>query len=125
MKKLIFLVMLLLSGLMVKAQESFYYYKGEKIPLVVERTRVNLRVTANFDEMNLKRQGYEVVALFKDEDKGKTTNFITLQIQQQKYDVVIKEISNLKEVTGLFPSYKTVEKEIVDMTDYLYVKLQK
>lgn len=116
--------MLLLSGMMVKAQESFYYYKGDRIPLELERSRVNLRVTADMDEMNLRRQGYEVVAFFKDQDKGETTNFVTLQIQKQEYDVVIKEISNLKSVTGVFPSYKTVEREVVDMTDYLYVKLQ-
>ncbi len=124
MRKTLFLFMLLLSGWMVKAQEPFYYYKGEKIPLALERTRVNLRVTANWDEMNLRRQGYEVVAFFKDHDTGKSTNFITLQVQPQKYDFAIKEISKLNGVTGVFPSYKTVEREIVDMTDYLYVKLQ-
>lgn len=124
MKKLIFLVVLLLSGMMVKAQESFYYYKGDRIPLELDRSRVNLRVTADLDEMNLRRQGYKVVAFFKDQDKGETTNFVTVQIQEKKYEVVIKEISNLKEVSGVFPSYKTVEREIVDMTDYLYVKLQ-
>lgn len=124
MRKIIILYVFLFLSFFIQAQETFYYYKGEKIPLTLNKERVSFRASATFNKTELTRNNLLEIATFEDDTKGGTTLF-TVAILPNQYEAQIKQISALKGVTGVFPSFKNEAGQQADMTDYLYIKLKK
>lgn len=106
----------------VIAQTSYYYYKGEKIPLTVNENKVCVSIPKNKGE--------------KSKELLKNINILN-KIADEDYDISVIRQSDLKQLTAidfwekeavsimLSPCYKTEEGKEVYLSPYLNVRLKK
>ena len=122
-KKFILLLLLFIScSVGAIAQTTYYYYKGDKIPLTIDNSKVCLSIPKNKRAVNKE--------FLKDVQVLDT-------IRDTVFDISIIQQSDLKRLTAskswgkearnvlLSPSYRTNEGREVYLTPYLYVKLKR
>lgn len=122
-KKYILILLLLIScSVGAIAQTTYYYYKGNKIPLTIDNNKVCLSIPKNKRDISKE--------LLKDVQVLDT-------IRDTVFDISIIHQSDLKRLTAskswgkearnvlLSPSYRTNEGREVYLTPYLYVKLKR
>ena len=122
-KKYILILLLLIScSVCAIAQTTYYYYKGEKIPLTIDNSKVCLSIPKNKRSVNTE--------LLKDVqvlDTIRDTVFDISIIQQSDFKRLSATKSWKKEAKSILlsPSYRTNEGREVYLTPYLYVKLKR
>ena len=124
MKKLQFLILLLLMScpIYVNAQGHYYYYRGKQIPLTINENKVCVSIPKN---------------------TGLVSNMLLRDIRHREiikdshYDISIIQLPDLKRLTSskswedvansvlLSPSYMTEEGKEVFLTPYLSVRLKR
>ena len=123
-KKLILIISLLFSFSMgIIAQTSYYYYKGNRIPLTVNNDKVCVSISKNQRDVVSKEvlRGINVLDTIRDED----------------FDISIIKKSDLNNLSAsnswkkeakpilLSPGYRTKEGKEVFLTPYLNVRLKR
>ncbi len=122
-KKYIFIISLLvICSIGAFAQTTYYYYKGNKIPLVINNDKVCLSTPKN--------KRLVCKELLKDvqvQDTIRDTVFDISIIQQSDLGKisVSKSWKKYSKSVLLSPSYRTKEGREVYLTPYLYVKLKR
>ena len=122
------LCMLLFTVMAVKAQSSYYYYyKGQKIFLELDRTSVNIITNNNFTINETNNVGLKPYSLTQDNEIT-TNNYAKVEYQTEPtltefYQKVnlLKSKSNIKNI-GLF--FKRTGAPSIGISNYFYVKLK-
>lgn len=123
-KRLIFLVTFLLLGIIVGAQEHFYYYKGEKIALTLNTQRVNFRVTGEFDSINIANLGFKL-SNFHQDRSVENTYFGEVDFNSKEYQRSITDLEKVGGVIDVFPHFKKTSEASIGTSDLFYIKLKK
>src|SRR5690554_4997456 len=122
-KKLLFLVVFLFFWIIAGAQEHFYYYKGEKIPLTLNTQRVNLRLTADFDSLTISNLGFKL-SNFHQDKSVENTFFGEIDFNSKDYQTSIDNLKKLNGVIGVFPHFQKNKDKSIGTLDLFYIKLK-
>ena len=120
-KKIILLFFLISCSIHAIAQTYYYYYNGNKIPLILNENKVCVSVPKEYDKTCERiRENAQVWATMSDE------NFDTFIITRSEYEKLVSQVfweEDSKSVI-LTSSYYTVDNKEVFETPYLNVKLK-
>lgn len=131
MNKLYFSFVVFLLALTMNAQsagssEYYYYYKNQKVYLTVDKSKVNIITSANFQKSSISNLGFqdfnlETINGSTTKKIGKLESTATLTDTQflQKVNT-LKQKPNIKNV-GLY--FKTGDNESIGTSNIFYVKL--
>ena len=122
-KKYILILLLLIScSVGAIAQTTYYYYKGNKIPLTIDNNKVCLSIPKN--KRDISKELLKDVQVL---DTIRDTVFDISIIQQSDFKRLSATKSWKKEAKSILlsPSYRTNEGREVYLTPYLYVKLKR
>ena len=122
-KKFILLLLLLIScSVGAIAQTTYYYYKGNKIPLTIDNNKVCLSIPKN--KRDISKELLKDVQVL---DTIRDTVFDISIIQQSDFKRLSATKSWKKEAKSILlsPSYRTNEGREIYLTPYLYVKLKR
>src|SRR5690606_31294734 len=122
-KKILFLIPFLLLGIIAGAQEHFYYYKGEKVPLTLNTQRVNFRVTGEFDSINIINLGYKL-SNFHEDNLVKNTFFGEIDFNSSDYTTCMENLKEIDGIIGIFPHFQKNKDKSIGTSDVFYVKLK-
>jgi len=103
MKKIINLILLLFLGILsVNAQNNnYYYYKGEKIYLTLDKSRLNITTITNFQKSTTLFSDIKNFDLILDSSNGINSKFGKIEFQTQPNDsTYYQKINSLK--SGLY-----------------------
>ena len=144
MKRYLSLLMGILGFVPILAQQSeyYYYYKGERITLTVDSTRLYVVTEGEFQPQSAARantvkynisksvRSYvynNVVSLQKQRTTTPEVYFSTVDVPEgltaSQYDVLIENVKAEKDVWQVLPSF-TIDGNRVDITNNFYVKLK-
>ncbi len=122
-KKYILILLLLIScSVGAIAQTTYYYYKGNKLPLTIDNNKVCLSIPKN--KRDISKELLKDVQVL---DTIRDTVFDISIIQQSDFKRLSATKSWKKEAKSILlsPSYRTNEGREVYLTPYLYVKLKR
>lgn len=120
--KCILIILLLIScSIGIFAQTSFYYYKGERIPLIANNQKVCVSIPKDKEEICNKLKNIDVL------DKILGTDFHTFVIRQSDLKKISTSNSWKEDAKSVLLSscYKTKDSIEVFLTPHLYVRLKK
>ena len=125
--KLYILIITFLIYQLGNSQNNFYYYKGKKVFIELDRSKVNITTTQNFNLNDTSNIGFKHFRLEQDEVltsyKFAKTEFISehsVIVFYQKLNL-IKNLPNVKNV-GLY--FKVNDSISIGTSNYFYVKLK-
>ena len=120
-KKIVLMILFLIScSIGIFAQTCFYYYKGERIPLTVNDSKVCVSIPKNRDDIS-----NEIHKDFKELDRISDADFDIFTIQQSDYKRLFASDSWKNESKPILfsPCYRTIDGTEVYLSPYLYVRL--
>lgn len=126
--KYLFGIFSLLMGMGVHSQEMYYYYyKGEKNYLTLDRSRFNITATPDFRQLNISN----LLPFDFDWKESKETPdqlFGSIQLyvmpSEAEYNQIISALESCEEVMGVHPSYISSPTGRIGMSSYFTVKLK-
>ena len=128
MKKylLIFVVVFLCTS--AYAQQEYYYYKGVKQFLTLDKTKVNITAEDKFqmekiEESNIKLLVMKKSSINQDAMFGQIS--FHSEIKEKEYNEIITSLCNDKYVIAVHPNFITSYNLDLGMSSYFYVKLRK
>lgn len=127
MKKLLYLLILLIS-LSTFAQSDYYYYKGKRIPLIVNQTKVNVISLANGPQFapstnpNTLPAGLEIDAIISDAPYNMCIIKNNTQTQALLTDYINSIVNPLYNI--VIPCYYSSNDLEYIITNKIYVKLR-
>ncbi len=125
-----FTVVLCFLMSIVYAQNDYYYYKGEKIPLTLNKKSLNISVSQSFKKSSIGASDFKS---FKLENEipiksNELRKYSKLEFKESFNDVeyysTIESLKGAPDVRSVMPNYITVEGLEVGMSDYFYIKLK-
>lgn len=124
--KLYILAITFLINLLGNSQNNFYYYNGKKVFLELDKSKVNITTSLNFDTNVISNIGLKDFILEQDDltsYKFVKTEFISEQSVLDFYQKLnlIKNLPNVKNV-GLY--FKVNDSISIGTSNYFYVKLK-
>ena len=109
------------------AREYYYYYKGEKQYLALDRTKLNITVSADFQEELLKKQDIGTLS-FEKNLTDKKSLFGSIKFHSELTDVEYNKMVDFLEsninITAVHPNFITSRKDEIGMSSYFYVRLK-
>lgn len=131
MNKLYFSVMLFIFTITINAQnvansDYYYYYKNEKVYLTVDKSKINIITTANFQKTSISNLGFEDFSL---ED---VNGLSSRKIAQLESATTLTDAQFLQKLTSLRQQptiknvglyFKTEENKSIGTSSIFYVKL--
>lgn len=121
-KKFMLIVLLLISySLGAIAQMSYYYYKGNRIPLTVNDSKVCVSIPKSRDDISK-----EIHENFKELDRITDEDFDIFTLQLSDLKRLSASDSSIKETMPILfsPCYRTTEGTEVYLSPYLNVRLK-
>lgn len=111
----------------VQAQEPYYYYKGEKQPLALDKTHLNVKTATGIQKLaasELAAKGLKLAnsPITADATFGKV-EFKSVPTDAE-YHEKVRSLKANKEVLAVYPSYLTPDDASVGSTSYFKVKLK-
>lgn len=122
-KKIILMILLLIScPIGIKAQTSYYYYKGKQIPLTLNESKVCVSIPKDKGDVSK-----EILKNIQVLDTIRDSYFDISIIQQSDFKQLSATTSWEKEAKSvmLSPCYRTKEGKEVFLTPYLNVRLKR
>ena len=126
MKKHVLLFTFFLLCIGLYAQNQYYYYKGEKQYLTLDKTKLDVTTSVHFKKEQVRSAEFEILNL----DNLTTQNlmFGSIKLQSEykdtKYEEVINLLRNNKDVIAVHPNFITSENIEIGMSPYFYVRLK-
>ena len=126
MKKytLLFIVSLLWIGLY--AQDHYYYYKGEKQRLTLDKTKLDITTSTHFQKEQMRSVEFEILILNNLTTQNLMFGSIKLQseLKETKYAEIINLLKNNEDVIAVHPNFITSKNKEIGMSPYFYVRLK-
>lgn len=131
-RKVIFVgILFLLTAFHIMAQEKgkyYYYYMGEKQYLTLDKTKLGITTTPDFDESAI-GNGLQLKSL--NAEKGEATartKFGSIQFQSKlsdaEYDQKVRSLKSRKDVVAVNPCFIDENNDSVVSSSFFYVKLK-
>jgi subtilisin family serine protease len=125
----IILVFILLFGtLCVTGQSHYYYYKGEKQYLELDKTKLNITTTTNFQQSTIQIFNFNEIEFVNDNSTSQHVMFGMLTLQSDPSDAEyyqkINSLRTTENIMAVHPNYITSENINIGMSAYFYVKLK-
>jgi len=114
-------------SIMLNAQEYYYYYKGEKQYIALDRSRVNLTTSLKFREKTLDKS---IIKEIKVNQDFITTNDMFGYIKflstpdKQEYERILLSLLKEEEIIAVHPNFITAAGIGIGMSSYFYVRLK-
>ena len=109
------------------SREYYYYYKGEKQYLALDRTKLNITVSADFQEESLKNPNIGTLS-FEKNSTDKKSLFGSIKFHSEltdvEYNKMVDFLQNNINITAVHPNFITSEKDEIGMSSYFYVRLK-
>lgn len=121
-KKIVLMILFLIScSIGIFAQTCFYYYKGKRIPLTVNNSKVCVSIPKNRDDISK-----EIHKVIKEIDRITDADFDIFTIQQSDLKKLSASNSWKKESMPILfsPCYRTMDGTEVYLSPYLNVRLK-
>lgn len=122
------MVVFFFSFLGMNAQNHYYYYKGNKVPLTLDRTSVNLSFLENFNEKSVSGLNLEPIIIKTENTTGKIKRFAIVKFKNRltdiEYSKVMNSLNSIPTIIKAQPNFITEKGVEVGMSDYFYVKLK-
>jgi subtilisin family serine protease len=131
MKKIYSALILIVFAIFgVSAQNNyFYYYKGEKVQLTVDKNFLNIIVNEGFNTSAVTRLGFEEFKLEMDRSGKQTQLLGRLKFKSTPSDAefnekvnALRQIKNIKHVAPYFSRGENAEP--IGVSNYFYIKLK-
>ena len=128
MRLKIYLSMILLFlgiGITNAQNNDYYYYKGEKIPLRLDRQSLTVSMFKGFTKSSLR--GLNIKKINTQNSEGIEYSTIEYQTKptDKEYNQNLKKLKNNGSVRTVSPNFLGQNGEKIGMSDYFYVKLKK
>jgi len=127
MKKTLFLIWTLLLSVAVFAQSnSFYYYKGEKKPLTLDKSKVNIFTTNEFDASTVANIVSKDFVLKKQNATGEKWATVDLgsQLSDEEFYQKMNSLRNNPQVNSIGYCYKDKKGKSVGTSNQFFIKLK-
>ncbi|MDR2962687.1 MAG: S8 family serine peptidase [Bacteroidales bacterium] len=125
MKKimLLFVISLLWAG--TYAQE-YYYYKGEKQYLTLDKTRLNITTSPHFQKEQMRSTDFEILNITDLTHRNLMFGSVKLQseIKNNEYEEIINLLRSNNDVIAVHPNFITARGVPIGMSPYFYVRLK-
>lgn len=128
---LFFLIAFLFAFVSKGQSNNFYYYRGEKIGLELDKKSLNISVFQNFQRDNLKKFNLKAYSLENDlsQKEISTLRYARIEFAETLTDLEyferLHEIKKIGGVRTVSPSFLTGDDIEIGLSDYLYVKLKR
>ncbi|AXG74282.1 hypothetical protein DVK85_08560 [Flavobacterium arcticum] len=129
MKKLLFAFLLLFLGtsITVAQNDSFYYYHGEKIPLTLDKTYINVFTNIDFDTKLIQELGFSDIEFVIDNSSKNRQQFAKLKLgstlSEAEYYDKVNALRAIEGVRHVAPFFKRENAEPIGTSNYFYIKL--
>ncbi|KAF2514130.1 S8 family serine peptidase [Flavobacterium salilacus subsp. salilacus] len=129
MKKLLFAFLFLFLGTFASQAQNdyFYYYHGEKVPLTLDKSYVNVFTNVGFDAKLIRELGFKDFEFVIDNSSKNRQQFAKLQFTSALSDAEYYEkVAALRAVSGVkhvAPFFKREGAEPIGTSNYFYIKL--
>ena len=132
-KKLALLVLAIICSLNSIGQNIidsnyYYYYKGEKIYLTLDKTKLNITVAESFNKSAILFSDFKDFELISDSSNGINSKFGKIEFEQVPNDsIYLKKINNLKQsnnIIAVSPYFITSDTSSIGTSSIFYVKLK-
>lgn len=130
--KLFFLAIFFLSGIsFLNAQnEHYYYYKGNKIPITLNKSSFNVSTDESFQTQLLEMYNFKSIH-FKETNRDKRSNIvryykieIEISLNDERYSNLITKLKLISSIRTIMPNYILPNNKHAEMSDFFYVKLK-
>lgn len=127
--KIYLLVVFFFGVLGMNAQNRYYYYyKGNKVPLTLDKTSVTLSFSDNFNEKSLSGLNLEPITVKTENTAGIIRRYATVKFKNLLTDIKYSEALNILNsnpyIIKAQPNFITEKGVELGMSDYFYVKLK-
>ena len=103
-------------------QNYFYYYKGKKINIVLDKTRSTV-ISEKENASSTIRKSNDYT--FEDEIKNCLTIVFPKELSSEQYSEKLKYLNKEKDVVKANPNFLTITGKRIGLSDYFYVKLHR
>jgi parallel beta-helix repeat protein len=131
MKTIIIILLAVIAYTGLYAQESnnsnYYYYKGEKQYLTLDKSRLNVTVSDDFQNGNLLESDFTTLYFETDSSNiPKTFGILEFEtaLNDMEYHQKIENLMGNENIIAVHPNYLTKENISIGMSSYFYVKLK-
>lgn len=110
--------------------EYYYYYKGGKISLELNKKVINMSVFQDFKQDQLRKFNFKSYTLDKDvsQNKASSLRYAKMEFQSVPSDdaffAKLDEIKNTQNVRTVYPSFLSEDGTEIGLSDYVYIKLK-
>ena len=125
------LFIFLLTFLFSNAQDKpYYYHRGEKVFLTLDKKSLSISVLQNFRKPSLNNIGLRKYDLVNDNSSKIPSNIKYAQIEFEnmpsdlEYAQKIAVIQNTENIRTVYPNFRGDNNQKIGLSDYLYVKLK-
>lgn len=108
----------------------YYYYKGEKVFMNLDKTTINISVFNQFQKSSLNNLQLKEYNLENDNSQNTSSNLKYAKVEFQsvpsdiQYFQKLNTIKNTSNVRTVYPSFIGLDGTKIGLSDYLYVKLK-
>ena len=100
-------------------QNYFYYYKGKKINIVLDKTRSTV-ISEKENASSTIRKSNDYT--FEDEIKNCLTIVFPKELSSEQYSEKLKYLNKEKDVVKANPNFLTITGKRIGLSEYFYVK---
>ena len=120
---------LFLGVFIINAQDNYYYYKGDKVPLTLDKGSVRVSVFNNLRKSSLSNLNFKKINLKESNNTNQSIRYGTIEYQSTssglEYVQKIKALKKLENLRTVSPNFIGEYGTKIGLSDYFYVKLKK
>ena len=117
---------LFLGFFFINAQSNYYYYKGERIPLTLDKQSV---IVSGFNTIYKTSLKDATIKKFASQTNEAKINYAKIEyhniLSDSEHNQELKTLKNFKDIRTVSPNFITENGAKIGMSDYFYVKLKK
>jgi len=128
MKKKVFLLTMLFSlSLSSLNAQTFYYYRGEKINLIVDRNYVHIIADEDFFRHSSSNQQFQLHHLQRDDSRpiqGMVKVRLNSVAEMSEYSKAVESLRKNEQIRYVFPFFERKGAEPIGTSDIFYIRLK-
>mgnify|MGYP000238539291 CR=1 FL=1 len=121
----------LLPFLFANAQSNYYYYKGNKVSLSLNKNQLTISTFESFKTSSIGNQNFKKANFIHEKSKASQNKIKYAQLEFKKnitdkeYSQQLSSLRNNPNIKSVMPNYITLNGKKIGMSDYFYVKLNR
>ena len=120
----------LLTFSFANAQNNYYYYKGNKVSLTLNKNQLTISTFDGFKTSSIGNQNFKKVNFIYEKSKASQNKIKYAQLEFKKnitdkeYSQKLNSLRDNPNIKSVMPNYITINGKKIGMSDYFYVKLK-